>query len=245
MFVVEQGEFPIIETKINFRRWSWPLIISILGNLLFFYILAYIINSKNEKEHTATVLRIVLAENNIQAEQKETVKTVSEKKPKPKPKPQKPIKDIPKVVPKAAKKEIIEPIIQESPLPKSVVEQLTEIREIVETELQESIDIAPLPITKAVKPMPLFKLTRQPGGVKGKPEYPEHARAMGREAYVLASVVIDIDGSVIEVEIVESGGEEFDQAIKKWLLKQQLQPGLINDTPVVSKIIQPFNFVLR
>jgi len=248
MFVVEQGEFPIIETKINFRRWSWPLIISILGNLLFFYILAYIINSKNEKEHTATVLRIVLAENKVQAEQKEIVKTVSVKKPKPKPvkpKPEKPIKDIAKVVPKTPQKKIIEPKIQEPTPPEPVVDQLIENWESVETKLQESIDLAPKSVTMSVKPVPLFKLTRQPGGIKGEPEYPEHARAMGREAYVMASVVIDIDGSVIEVEIVESGGEEFDEAITQWLLKQQLEPGLVNDTPVVSKIIQPFTFVLR
>jgi len=238
MFVAEQGEFPIIETKMDFRRWSWPLIISILGNLLFFYVLAYIINLKNEELKTTTVLRIVLAEKKIQTEQIVTTKTVSVKKPKPKPvKPK--LDKSKKIVPKA------EPKIQESPPPEPVVDQLIENWATVEAELQENTDVAPQIITKAVKPVPLFKLTRQPGGIKGEPKYPEHARAMGREAYVMASVVIDIDGSVIEVEIVESGGEEFDEAITRWLLEQKLEPGLINNTPVVSKIIQPFNFVLR
>jgi len=248
MFVVESGEFPVIDSKMDFRRWSWPLIFSLLVNLVLFFLFASILNLSKVMEHTTTVLQISLFAENTQTKPKATTKTAALKRSELKaqiPQPYRQNTAIPPNVPQKSKNKPTEPKIQELPSPKPVVTLLQENRQTIDAQLQGDMELTPESTTKVLKPVPLFRLTRQPSGISGAPIYPEHAKALGREAYVMANIVIGIDGKITEVQIVQSGGEEFDEAVTVWLLKQRLKPGLVNDTPVVSRISQPFNFILR
>src|SRR6187401_3011855 len=59
--------------------------------------------------------------------------------------------------------------------------------------------------SKAITPPELVKST--------EPEYPASAKAERREPTVVLSLSIDEQGAVTSVEVVESGGADFDAAL--------------------------------
>jgi TonB family protein len=52
-----------------------------------------------------------------------------------------------------------------------------------------------------------------------RPRYPEHARLMGRESDVKLLVTVESDGRVSHVELLSSGGEDFDREAEEALLR--------------------------
>jgi protein TonB len=66
---------------------------------------------------------------------------------------------------------------------------------------------------------------------KVKPVYPEEARLAGIEGIVVLKVMILFDGTVGDVEVLESSGrDDFDQAakecVKQWRFKPAMQSGI-------------------
>ena len=66
---------------------------------------------------------------------------------------------------------------------------------------------------------------------KVKPVYPEEARVAGIEGVVVLKVVILFDGTVGDIEVLESSGrDDFDQAaeecVKQWKFKPAMQSGI-------------------
>jgi protein TonB len=52
-----------------------------------------------------------------------------------------------------------------------------------------------------------------------QPRYPEHARLMGLESDVKLLVTVEADGRVSQVEVLSSGGEDFDREAQEALLR--------------------------
>lgn len=93
---------------------------------------------------------------------------------------------------------------------------------------------------------PLYSLSALPSFVRQvSPKYPEHARFAGKEAKVLAEVSIDVSGSVRSVRIIESSGEEFDQAVIDAIGKSLFTPGYQRGRPVAVRVQIPYSFKLR
>jgi len=94
--------------------------------------------------------------------------------------------------------------------------------------------------------VPLSEVTRFPQFLNRiEPSYPETERSAGREAQVIAEVVIDTRGRIIEVEIIKSAGPEFDRAVLESINKSSFVPGYLEGKPVVVRLQIPFKFRLR
>lgn len=80
---------------------------------------------------------------------------------------------------------------------------------------------------------------------KVEPEYPAIERAGGAEAQVIAEAVIDPNGRVVDVRIVESAGPHFDAAVAAALRQSTFIPGSLNDEAVTVRVQIPYRFALR
>lgn len=92
---------------------------------------------------------------------------------------------------------------------------------------------------------PLFRLTRMPSFSRQiEAAYPASERRAGIQANVLAEVTIDSQGKVLNVRILKSGGDTFDEAVKQALQKSAFNPGMIDGKPVGTRFQVPFRFNL-
>ena len=93
---------------------------------------------------------------------------------------------------------------------------------------------------------PLSKLTQFPDVAhQALPVYPEAERREGVESSVLAEALIDKNGDVLEIRIIDSGGANFDSAVKDALKSTRFNPGYIDSRAVRVRIRIPFKFTLR
>lgn len=69
-----------------------------------------------------------------------------------------------------------------------------------------------------------------------QPHYPEHARLMARESDVKLAVTVEADGAVSNVELVQSGGEEFDREAREALEHTHFEPARRAGTPVAALV---------
>ncbi|HOW28085.1 MAG TPA: energy transducer TonB [Elusimicrobiota bacterium] len=72
--------------------------------------------------------------------------------------------------------------------------------------------------------------------------YPERERRLGQEGVVVVDVHIGDDGQVGRIEIVESGGESFDDAARAVVKEMRFSPAMVGPTPVAVKIRQSIVF---
>lgn len=89
--------------------------------------------------------------------------------------------------------------------------------------------------------------TRGPRLVDGaRPEYPEGARAKGREGTVKIQILVGIDGRVEDVRLAASSGyAELDQAAQSAVRSWRFSPALQKGLPVAAWATLPIVFDLR
>ena len=75
-------------------------------------------------------------------------------------------------------------------------------------------------------------------------EYPEGARATGREGRVVLAVTVEADGSVGAVELMASSGDELDAAAIAAIRQWSFAPATRDGVAVAARIQVPFEFVL-
>jgi protein TonB len=75
--------------------------------------------------------------------------------------------------------------------------------------------------------------------------YPEEARSQGREGMVVLDLHIDTDGHVASVDIVRSGGSDFDEAAKKAAMLLRFTPAFLGSQRVNVKMRQAIQFKLE
>jgi TonB family protein len=66
--------------------------------------------------------------------------------------------------------------------------------------------------------------------------YPEAARRLGMTASVLLKLTIDATGTVIEAEVIESGGQAFDESARDALLRSRFTPATRDGRPLASSL---------
>jgi protein TonB len=74
-----------------------------------------------------------------------------------------------------------------------------------------------------------------------RPRYPEHARLMGRESDVKLRLTVEAEGRVSHVELLSSGGDEFDREAKDALEHAHFIPARKAGEPVAALV----NFTIR
>jgi len=75
--------------------------------------------------------------------------------------------------------------------------------------------------------------------------YPEEARSQGREGMVVLDLHIDTDGHVKTVDVVRSGGPDFDEAAKKAVMLLRFTPAFLGTQRVAVKMRQAIQFKLE
>ncbi|HNC22706.1 MAG TPA: TonB family protein [Opitutaceae bacterium] len=87
-----------------------------------------------------------------------------------------------------------------------------------------------------VYPMPIKRVS---------PVYPPNAARGGQPGVVTVESVIGVDGSVSKIAVVDSSGEEFDDAAVAAIAKWKFKPGEIDGKPVRARIVQPIVFAVE
>lgn len=126
-----------------------------------------------------------------------------------------------------------------------------QIKKVIKTDSKTTqTSDAPEEVTNNEKSLPdivpLSEVTKFPQFLnRREPFYPEAERSAGREAKVIAEIVVDTRGRVIDVAIIKSAGTEFDNAVLESIKKSSFVPGYKEGRPVVVRLQIPFSFKLR
>ena len=75
-------------------------------------------------------------------------------------------------------------------------------------------------------------------------EYPEIARKAQMEGMVVVRVVVNLDGSPSDPEVIRSGGAALDKAAVKAVMKLEFKPGRQRNRPVRTLMAIPVRFEL-
>ena len=103
---------------------------------------------------------------------------------------------------------------------------LGDVQDVVMTE--EAVDEAPVPAERTAAP------------------YPSRARAKGIEGYVSVSMLVDADGRVKDVEVLESQpAGVFDESATSALRTWRFQPAMYEGRAVAVRVRQTLRFALE
>lgn len=111
----------------------------------------------------------------------------------------------------------------------------TEFTEIVKKPTETDIPIVPYWVVE-VKPQPV---------TIPKPPYPDLARQAGIEGQVVVKALVDVDGSIVDAEILKSSGNiSLDQAAMTAARQSKFTPAKQRDQLVRVWVSIPFKFSL-
>ena len=77
------------------------------------------------------------------------------------------------------------------------------------------------------------------------PVYPTLARRLGKEGKVLLKLLIDTDGKLQKIEVVEPAGFGFTEAAVEAVKKSTYAPGYRNGERILTKALLPVRFQLQ
>lgn len=77
------------------------------------------------------------------------------------------------------------------------------------------------------------------------PVYPALARRLGMEGRVLLKLLIDADGKLLNVEVIESAGYGFTEASIEAVKKSTYAPGVRDGVKVATLALLPVRFRLQ
>jgi protein TonB len=135
--------------------------------------------------------------------------------------------------------------------PKVAVEAESEIAEdevvetIATTEFQEDL-IRTMPTGPEIEIVPYYKVEVKPKPiVQVKPGYPDLARRAGIEGQTVVKALVDVDGSIMNVQILKSSGNQMlDEAALAAARKWKFSPAKQRDKFVRVYVSIPINFRL-
>lgn len=135
--------------------------------------------------------------------------------------------------------------------PKVAVEAESEVIEeavetIATTEFQEDL-IRTIPTGPEIEIVPYYKVEVKPKPIYNpKPKYPELAKQAGIEGTTVIKMLVDIDGTVREVKILKSSGNQMlDQAALVAAKQSKFTPAKQRDKFVRVWVSRPFRFLLK
>ena len=209
----------------NVTTWASPVAVSLLLHLTLLIVLTYNYSSNNLQANSTQTFTVEL-----QASQPATSNKPHINKPK-------------QITPSVAK-----PVKQENIIEKTLPTPVVQTEESKQTETT-TVNQQPNYIGEnndQIKLQPLSKLTRLPSFLsKIEPVYPSAEQHAGTQATVLAEIMLDKEGKVLDIKIVKSAGLYFDNAVIDAIRKSRFNPGLIEQEPVAVKVLLPFRFKLK
>ncbi len=135
--------------------------------------------------------------------------------------------------------------------PKVAVQAENEVAEddvvatIASTEFQEDL-IRTRPTGPEIEIVPYYKVEVKPKPiVQARPRYPDLARRAGIEGQTVVKALVDVDGSIMEVQVLKSSGNQMlDQAALTAARKWKFSPAKQRDKFVRVYVSIPINFRL-
>ena len=119
------------------------------------------------------------------------------------------------------------------------------VETIAETEFSEN-PIRTRPIGPEIEIVPYYKVEIKPQPVvQAKPRYPDLVRRAGIEGRTVVKALVDIDGSIIEVQVLKSSGNQMlDEAALTAARNWKFSPAKQRDKYVRVYVSIPINFKL-
>lgn len=96
----------------------------------------------------------------------------------------------------------------------------------------------PLPVTFGASEGPDFRK-------KVMPEYPRQALQFNKEASVLLMLTIDMNGQLINVDVIKGASYGFTESAIKAVKDSTYKPAMRNGKPVLAKALLPIKFKIR
>lgn len=134
--------------------------------------------------------------------------------------------------------------------PKVAVEAESEVAEeavetIADTEFEEDL-IRTMPTGPDIEIVPYYKVEVKPKPIfQQKPRYPDLARRAGIEGQSVVKALVDIDGSVMDVQILKSSGNQMlDESALVAARRWKFSPAKQRDKYVRVYVSIPINFRL-
>ncbi|KPK62519.1 hypothetical protein AMJ83_10750 [candidate division WOR_3 bacterium SM23_42] len=135
--------------------------------------------------------------------------------------------------------------------PKVAVEAESEVAEeevvetIAATEFQEDL-IRTIPTGPDIEIVPYYKVEVKPKPIyQQKPRYPDLARRAGIEGQAVVKALVDIDGSVMDAQILKSSGNQMlDESALAAARQWRFSPAKQRDKFVRVYVSIPINFRL-
>jgi protein TonB len=92
-------------------------------------------------------------------------------------------------------------------------------------------------------PMPFVAIESQPELLHREAAvYPEIAKKMGLQGRVTVEVTIDAQGKPIQVKVIKSASDIFNEAAIEAVMKYTFKPAMMSTGPVTAKIMIPIDF---
>lgn len=119
------------------------------------------------------------------------------------------------------------------------------VETIAATEFQEDLTRTG-PIGPEIEIVPYYKVEVKPQPlVQAKPRYPDLARRAGIEGQTVVKALVDIDGSVMDVQVLKSSGNQMlDEAALTAARQWKFSPAKQRDKYVRVYVSIPVNFRL-
>ncbi len=120
------------------------------------------------------------------------------------------------------------------------------VETIATTDFTEEL-IRTMPTGPEIEIVPFYKVEVKPKPIHiPKPDYPELARRAGIEGQTVVGALVDIDGSIFEVKVLKSSGNQMlDQAALIAAKSARFSPAKQRDKMVRVWVSIPIRFELR
>jgi len=121
------------------------------------------------------------------------------------------------------------------------------VETIASTDFRENIIRPTTPTGPEIEVVPYYKVEVKPQPVfTPKPEYPDLARKAGIEGRVVVKMIVDIDGSVLDAQIMKSSGNQMlDESAIVAARRCKFTPAKQRDKFVRVAVSMPFDFKLQ
>ncbi len=124
-----------------------------------------------------------------------------------------------------------------------VVEEEVEEEELLTTTDFDELEAPPPPKTEEV--FEFYAVEVKPQVLRTvEPVYPEMAKKAGIEGRVVIKALVNEEGRVTYVEVIQSTNPIFDEPAKRAAMEFLFRPGMQRDRPVKVWVAIPFRFQL-
>lgn len=227
-----ESEYLKITLRRNWTTWVWAALIAVVLNFTLFALMPMLQHHAASPEYGEKLEQI----NVIRTKRPDSlVKKKKEKPPEPPPEPKKQVK-LKQTVTKVVKNPLRLPFELNPSLPQTPTDLALPDIDLKGVSMKELPSI----FTPGQLDGPLTSMARIP------PVYPIGAKRRGIEGWVKVRFVVDTQGNVGDIRIVEGKPEGlFDKSVIRCVSRWRFKPGTVEGVPVRTEVVTTVRFALE